>query len=332
MARKWIAGGAALVVIAAAGGGIAWRLRHRAPQGPARAAGAVALPVDTGIVTLTGTIRAQHVVNFGPTASGNIEAFMADVGDEVSEGESVARVGVIGLDAQRENAAEDVRRAQDRVTQAQEAVKEAKLEESRSAADLDKARTVLQQLQDYYAKEKVRIDAGAIPRREFEKVQADRQDAQHAYDVMEKAWRAATDNIKATQEMADRAQGPLDAAQQKLQDMQSQMDAAEVRSPVEGWVVGRQGQVGQPADSAGDQMFLVATDLVYLEVALDPKPEILKRVYPGMQTLVLIPELTDAAISGDVKAIQDKQIIVEFESSMPAIRPGMKADVRLKLN
>jgi len=330
--RKWIAACAALALVVAAGAAVAWRLRHPAASAAVRTAGAVSLPVDTGIVTLTGTVRAQHVMNFGPTVKGAIEAFMADVGDEVGEGQAVARVGAIDLEADRENAAEDVRRAQDRVAQAEEAVKQARLEESRASADLEKAKTVLQQIQAVYVKQKVRIDAGAISRLEFEKTQTDRDNAQKAYDIMDKAWRAASDNIKATQDDQDRAQIPLDAALQKVQDLQSALDATEVRSPVEGWVVARQGQIGQPADSAGDQMFAIATDLASLEVALEPKPEILKRIYPNMQALVLIPEVTDAALAGDVKGIQDKEVVVEFVSTMPAVRPGMKADVRLKLN
>jgi HlyD family secretion protein len=332
MRRKWIAVCAALALIGVAGGAVAWRLRRHAPAAPVRGAGAVSIPVDTGIVTLTGTIRAQHVVNFGPTGQGSIEAFMADVGDEVNEGESIARVGGIGLDAERENAAQDVRGAQDRVTQAEQAVKEARIEESRASADMEKARDVLQREQDFYAKQKVRIDAGAISRMEFEKSQAEHDNAQKTFDIMEKAWRAASDNVRATQSMEDQAQVPLDAALQRVQELQSAMDATEVRSPVEGWIVARQGQVGQPADSAGDQMFVVATDLAYLEVALDPKPEVLKRIYPKMEALVLIPEITDAAIPGDVKTVDDKEAVVEFVSSMPVIRPGMKADVRFKLD
>ena len=332
MRRKWIAACAAVALVLAAGGAVAWRVRHKATAAPVRAAGAVSLPADTGILTLTGTVRAQHVVNFGPTTKGAIEAFMADVGDEIGEGQAVARVGALGMEADRENAASDVRKAQDRVNQAENAVKDARLEESRAAADMEKARDVVQKANDFYAKEQVRIEAGAIPRLEFEKAHADHQNAQNAFDIMEKAWRAASDNIKATQEMEDRAKVPLDQAMQKLQDLQDALASTEVRSPVEGWVVARQGQVGQPADSAGDQMFQVATDMAALEVALDPKPEVLKRIYPGMPALVLIPEVTDAAISGDVKAIDGKEAIVEFVSSMPAIVPGMKADVRLKMN
>jgi multidrug resistance efflux pump len=308
------------------------RLRHPAPAAPVRAAGAVSLPADTGIVTLSGTIRAQHVVNFGPTTKGNIEAFMAEVGDQVGEGQVVARVGAINLEADRENAENDIRKAQDRVTQAESAVKDARLEESRAAAQMEKARDVLQQSNDFYSKQKTRIDAGAIPRLEFEKSDAEHKIAQQTFDVMEKAWRAASDNIQAMQELADREKVPLDQAVQKLQDLHTQLDATEVRAPVEGWVVARQGQIGQPADAAGDQMFQIATDLAALEVVLDPNPETLKRIYPGMPALVLVPEVTDAAMTGDVKAIDGKEVIVEFVSSMPSVIPGMKAGARLKLN
>jgi multidrug resistance efflux pump len=316
-------------VCLAVAGAVGWRLRHRAPEAPVRGAGAASLPSDTGIVTLTGSIRAQHVVTFGPTTKGSIEAFTADVGDQVEEGESLARVGAMSLDADRENTTTDIQKAQDKVDQAENSVKDARLEESRASAELEKARAVLQRSDDYYAKEKVRIDAGAISRNEFEKAQADHQTAQQTVDITDKAWRAAATNIQAMQQLEDQAKIPLEAAQQKLQDLQAELEATEVRSPVEGWVVTRQGQIGQPAD---DQMFQVATDLAALEVALDPKPEIFKRVVPGMQALVLIPEVTDAAISGDVKAIDNKEVVVEFVSGMPSVRPGMKADVRLKLN
>jgi multidrug resistance efflux pump len=311
---------------------VALRLRHRAPVAAGRTAGAVALPVDTGILTLTGTLRAQHVVTFGTTSKGNIEAFMAEVGDEVGEGQAVARVGATNLEADRENATTAIQKAQDRVNQAENAVKEARLEESRSSAELERAKAVLQRESEFYTKQKVRIDAGAISRLEFEKSESEHQIAQQTVDVMEKAWRGAVNNIQATQEAEDREKIPLDAAVQKLQDIQAELDSTEVRAPVEGWVVARQGQVGQPAESAADQMFQVATDLAALEVVLDPKPEALKRIVPGMPALVLIPEVTDAAITGDVKAIDGKEVIVEFVSSMPAIRPGMKADARLKLN
>jgi multidrug resistance efflux pump len=331
MRRKWIPVSVAVALAVVAIGAVALRLRHREPA-PARAAGAVSLPVDSGFATLTGTIRAQHVVTFGATVKGNIEAFMAEVGDEVAEGQALARVGATNLEAARENTSNDVQKAQDRVTRAEGAVNDARLEESRAAADVEKARAVLQQSDESYAKQKTRIEAGAIPRQAFERSESEHQAAQQTFDVMDKAWRAASDNIQAMQQLVEREKGPLEQAVQKLQDVQTDLDATEVRAPIEGWLVARQGQIGQPAESFADQMFQIATDLAGLEVVVDPKPEELKRIYPGMPALVLIPELTNAAITGDVKAIDGKEVTVEFISSMPAILPGMKADVRLKLD
>ena len=79
-------------------------------------------------------------------------------------------------------------------------------------------------------------------------------------------------------------------------------------------------------------MFQVATDIAALEVTVQPRPEILKKLYPGMPTLVLIPEVTNAALAGTVKTINEKEAVVEFVSSTPSIRPGMKADVRFKVD
>jgi hypothetical protein len=101
---------------------------------------------------------------------------------------------------------------------------------------------------------------------------------------------------------------------------------------VDGLLVGRNGEVGKSAQEFGDNLFQIATDMYALEVALEPQPPILKRLRPGQPALVLVPDLQSAGIAGDVKEIKGTQVLVEFNSTLPAIRPGMLADVRLKLD
>jgi hypothetical protein len=101
---------------------------------------------------------------------------------------------------------------------------------------------------------------------------------------------------------------------------------------VDGLLVGRSGEVGKPAQEFGDNLFQIATDMYALEIALEPEPPVLKRLRPGQPALVLIPDLQSAGITGDVKEIKGAQVVVEFNSTIPAIRPGMVADVRLKLD
>ena len=96
-------------------------------------------------------------------------------------------------------------------------------------------------------------------------------------------------------------------------------------------MVTRNGEAGKPARESGDQMFVIATDLFALEVAVEPPPPVLNRIVPGAPAMVLVPELTNSGFAGEVKGIDKGVVVVEFVSGMPAVKPGMKADVRFKL-
>jgi HlyD family secretion protein len=120
--------------------------------------------------------------------------------------------------------------------------------------------------------------------------------------------------------------------EQQLEESQGNLQAAEVRSPVDGTVVGRRAEIGKPAFEAGGEFFLIATDLYALEVTLEPKPEDLGRIRPGQQAMVLVLDLQGQGLPGVVKEIKGNQVVVEFQSNLPAIKPGLMADVRLKLD
>jgi multidrug resistance efflux pump len=148
---------------------------------------------------------------------------------------------------------------------------------------------------------------------------------------MENAARAAADQVSGAASQLAEARRAVDEKQQQLQEAEGSFQAAEVRSPVAGLVVGRKGELGHPAQEAGDSMFQIATDLFALEITLEPEPPVLKRLHPGQQALVLILDLQSAGLPGDIKEIRGTDVIVEFNSNTPAVKPGMQADVRLKL-
>jgi hypothetical protein len=53
---------------------------------------------------------------------------------------------------------------------------------------------------------------------------------------------------------------------------------------------------------------------------------------PGLPAMVLVPELTSAGFQAEVKGIDNGVVVVQFVSGLASVRPGMKADVRIKLN
>jgi hypothetical protein len=77
--------------------------------------------------------------------------------------------------------------------------------------------------------------------------------------------------------------------------------------------------------------FQIATQLSQLEVVLDPDPRSIRRIQPGQAALVSLPDQGADGMLGAVKSIEGAQVIVAFTSPNPAVKPGMLAQVRIKM-
>jgi multidrug resistance efflux pump len=329
MRGKWLFISALAIVLGIAAGALSLR-RRSAPAAPVQPN--AALLVRRNEITLAGNIQPQHVVTIGAGVEGNIEVFLADAGEEVFEGQVLARIGSAGLETTREQAQADAEHAQDLVTRAEASVNAARLESSRADAMAQRSRLEMDRAQKVYDRQTTLHKAGATPRIVFEKAQAEFTAAQASFETIDKAARAAHDTLQQT--MDHFAAAKADAAQKaaRLEESQAAFQAAEVRAPTAGTIVGRKGEVGKPAEEAGDQMFRIATDLYALEVRLEPKPDELARIHPGQEALVLLLDLPGTGLQGTVKEIKDGAVTVEFAGAIPGIKPGMRADVRLKLD
>jgi multidrug resistance efflux pump len=327
---KWLLISALAVIVGIVAGTLSLRKRSTAP--PPAAPNAGSLLIRRNEITLHGSVEPQHVVTVGAAVEGNIEVFLADVGEEVFEGQVLARIGSAGLETTREQAQTEAEHAQDQVTRAEASVNAARLESSRADAMAQRSRLEMDRAQKIYDRQATLHNAGATPRIVFEKAQAEFSAAQAGFETMDKAARAAHETMQAAMDRL--AAAKADAAQKaaRLEESQAAFQAAEVRAPAAGTIVGRKGEVGKPAEEAGDQMFRIATDLYALEVRLEPKPEELARIHPGQEALVLLLDLPGTGLQGTVKEAKDGAVTVEFAGAIPGIKPGMRADVRLKLD
>jgi multidrug resistance efflux pump len=283
-------------------------------------------------VTLSGAIRPQHVVGVGAQVNGVIEAFSVDVGQDVYQGEVLAHIGSQGLESSREAAASAVDHAQELVNRADAAVAGARLEQSRADAEAQRARFAMDRAEAAFSRQQLLFSQGATPRLVYEKAQGEYDSARTEFAIMDKAARATAERVQSALDEVASAQKILADENRRLEESQAAFEAADVHSPVDGLLVGRNGEVGKSTQEFGDNLFQIATDTYALEVALQPEPPILKRIRPGQPALILVPDLQSAAITGDVREIKGTQVLVEFNSTIPAIRPGMVADVRLRLD
>ena len=330
MRGKWVLLSVAAVLAGVAIGALSLRYRRPAPAPPVRAAGAAVLPANQ--VTLSGAIRPQHVVGVGAQVNGVIEAFSVEVGQDVYQGEVLAHIGSQGLESSREAAASAVDHAQELVNRADAAVAGARLEQSRADAEAQRARFAMDRAEAAFSRQQLLFSQGATPRLVYEKAQGEYDSARTEFAIMDKAARATAERVQSALDEVASAQKILADENRRLEESQAAFEAADVHSPVDGLLVGRNGEVGKSTQEFGDNLFQIATDTYALEVALQPEPPILKRIRPGQPALILVPDLQSAAITGDVREIKGTQVLVEFNSTIPAIRPGMVADVRLRLD
>jgi HlyD family secretion protein len=318
-----------IVLAGIAVGALAWHRHSTAPPPPPPQKAEAPLPGD---ITLSGKIRAQHVVAVGATVGGNIEAFLVEIGQEVAEGQVLARVSNQGLETGREVATIALDNAQSRVTKLEAQLTSARLEASRAQADASRARTDLDRAEKTYSRQRMLHGEGATPRQMYEKATREFETAKADSSSLDIASKQADERIQSLLEQLQSARKILDDKQKQLEDASGALAATEIHSPVDGIVVGRKGEVGKSAQEQGSDLFQIAIDTLALEVVVEPEPPVLARIKAGQPALVLISDFQSEGIPAKVKEVKDTLVMVEFTSPNPAIKPGLTAEVRIKLD
>jgi multidrug resistance efflux pump len=330
MRGKWVLISISLVLLAVAAGALS-HLRKTSVQATAPPA-APRSPVLPDEASLGGKIEAQKVVTVAAASGGSVAEFQADVGQEVFEGAVLARITNQGLETADETARAALEQAQSRVEKAGAAILSARLEATRARADAIRSRGEFDRAQRTYQRQRILNSEGATPRLTYEKAEREYQAAQTESQSLEDLARIAESRVNELIKEQETAKRILDEKLKDADDAKASLSAVEVHSPVDGLVVDRKGEVGKEL-SAQDQaeLFRIAVNLAELQVRLNPDPETLKRLQPGQPALVIVADLGGEGIPAAVKTVEGNSVTVAFTSPNPVVKPGMTAQVRIKL-
>src|ERR1039458_8835248 len=247
MRGKWIPVSVGFVLFGLAVGVVVWRGR-RHPVAPPAATTALAIAVARHEITLQGKIRPRHVTGVGASVPGFIEAFLVEPGQDVYEGQVLVRIGAQGLESARETAQAALERAQEQVTQAEAAVTAARLELSRAEADVQRARMAMERAERASTRQQTLFREGATPRLTYEKSLKEYEAALKDYEAIDATVRTGRDRIQGGVEEVSGARKIVADKMRLLEEAQGNLAAAEVHSPVDGYVVSRKGEVGGSAE------------------------------------------------------------------------------------
>ncbi|MEO7652893.1 MAG: hypothetical protein ABIZ80_20720 [Bryobacteraceae bacterium] len=335
MRGKWILLVASALGIALAAGAFSL-IRRGSLERQQRAAAAEALkaastpPPLPAEINLPGKIRAQQIVDVAPTQDGIVGEFFLDVGQEVFEGQRLARLSNEGLEVASDIAKRAAETAQSRVNAIESSITSARLEASRARADASRARSEFDRIDRAHRRQEMLFREGATPRNAYEKTSREFAAAQAEAKNLEDAATRAEERVSVLLKDLDATKRTLDERNDEMETAQQQLTAADVLSPVNGIIVSRKGAVGEPVGRSTLDFFQIATDLTLLEVVLQPEAAVRKQLHVGQAALVIVADQAGDGILGKVKALPEDEAVVEFISPNPALKPGMTAQVRIK--
>ncbi len=274
--------------------------------------------------TFQGHVEALHTVAVPVSIDGEVDSFSAEVGQDVFEGQVLARISNQGLETGLENAQRILQAAETRLNTLETSISAARLEAVRARDAALSAASDLEHASKEFERQRMLNDAGATPRNTFQKSEREYEAAKAKAEGTSELARHADAHIDELSKEYDLAKKTLEDKRKESEEAQSAMNAAEIRAPVDGVIVARQGEIGQPLTAEqASALFNIANDLSALRVAFTPD----SGMKPGDRISIVFTDVPVEPIAATVGAIQNGQATADFTSPNAAIRPGMSCTV-----
>ncbi len=293
----------------------------QSPPAPTSQQAAPAVPKETA---LEGRVEAVHTIPVGVTIAGEIDSFSAEVGQDVFEGQTLARISNEGLQTGFETVQRIVQNAETKLNTLETSISAARLEVVRARDESLSASEDLGHASKEYERQRVLNDAGATPRKTFERSEKDYESAKAKAEALAELARHADDRVDELTREYDLTKKTLEDKRKELEEVQAAVAATEVRAPVNGIVVARQGEIGQTiTQEQASALFRIATDIAALQADFTPGPT----MKAGDPVTISFTDVPGDPIPARIGEIKNGQARAEFTSANPAIRPGMSCAV-----
>jgi HlyD family secretion protein len=237
------------------------------------------------VISATGTVEPEEVVDVGAQVGGKILAFgkdkhgkPIDYGSQVEAGTVLARI-------------DDALYAAD-VNQSKAQLAQAKANYQRSQADLGQLRAKLVQAEADWQRAQQLGPSEALSQSDFDASRA-------AYEVARANLKVGQAAVLQTKEAVSQAEAALSKANQNL-------DYTTIRSPVRGVIIDRRVNIGQTVVSSlsAPSLFLIARDLKKMQVWASVNEADIGSIHPGQAVTFTVDALPGKTFQGVVGKVR----------------------------
>ncbi|MGQ9836541.1 MAG: efflux RND transporter periplasmic adaptor subunit [Cyanobacteriota bacterium] len=342
--RGWPIGWVVAGVLLASLGTGGYLLQQQLQQQRAQRFQALTVPVQVSDLTqrlrVSGQVQPIRQVNVSPRESGRLVALFVDQGDEVTEGQLLARMDYGDLSS-------SIRQAQARVQELQARLAEQQAGERpqviRAAqARVDSAQTQMNLAQTELDRIQALVQEGVVARNELdqrlarlEQTQAELRSAQQELERLQ---------LGSRPEAIQQTQAQIAQAQAELAQRQSRIADTEVRAPFAGVVVQRFAEIGSfvaPTTAASEATAASSSSILLLAQGIEVRAEVpeaqIAQVRVGQAVEIRSLAYPDRVVGGRVKRIAPAtvvvrevtvfRVIIEPEPGADFLRTGMNVSV-----
>lgn len=303
----------------------------RRSAAPARAAQPASKAVVEEEISLPATLQAVTTIPVGIPIQGKIESFQVDVGAEVYEGQLLAQIRSEALQAVQQAAEVDLEQAETRVRNLESLLSAARLEASRASADASRVRNDYERAEKAFQRYKMLLEEGATPRLTFEKAQKEYIALQAESKNLDAVAVAADERISSVSRELDATRKILEGKATDAEAAKLHAGSGEVLSPVNGIVVARRGQAGDNVHPSMTDLFQIASDISVLQAIADASPAQISKIKQGQPATVTLAEMAGELLQGTVLKAENGKVTVEFANPNALVKPGLTAQIRIKL-
>jgi HlyD family secretion protein len=293
------------------------------------------------VVQATGTINPVNTVPVGSVVSGNVVAINVDFNSKVKKGDILAEIDPVPFQNQLNQAKADYQNAVANVANLEAQIETARANVGTMKANVAKSHAGTVNMETQLTRIKSLADQGVFSAQQKDDAQANYDSAvatEHAAQAQEKQAEA---QLAATVAQWDQSKAQLLMKKAAVASASLQLSYCTIRAPIDGTVINRTVNVGQPvaASLQAPNLFSIGQDLTHMLVYTNTDEADVGRIQVGSQATFRVDTFPRETFYGHVAQVRMNpatiqnvvtyNTTIEFDNPDVRLFPGMTAYVSI---
>jgi HlyD family secretion protein len=282
------------------------------------------------VVQATGTINPVNIVPVGSVVSGNVVSLSVDFNSQVKKGDVLAQIDPVPFQMALAQAQADYQNATANVTSLEAQIQTSRANVDNMKANIAKAQATLNDADVTLKRTKMLAEEGVYSQQQKDDAQATYDGAVASLNAAQAQEAQAEAQLNATIAQRDQAKAQVQMKKAAVDAARLQLSYCTIRAPIDGTVINRTVNVGQPvaASLEAPNLFSIGEDLKHMLVYSNTDEADVGRIKVGKQATFRVDSFPRETFYGTVSQVRMNattiQNVVTYNTMIAFDNPDLK--------